>query len=177
MLLQISEAANFNLVQQLVQAHAYWRLKGLDVDLTPYDTDGERIEGGDNAGAIEAGHDKVASFDVAGDQADADVFGQFRDRFVGAGAGEIKGGTTIESGLHRGRDIDRDDDDDGGGGGACDGFVGEQRPQYRRRDRKDEQRAHEQQQQLTQTNTARRALLTAHQQGHRREAHTTGTTT
>ncbi|MEO5963120.1 MAG: glucoamylase family protein [Thermomonas sp.] len=32
-LLQISEAANFNLVQQLVQAHAYWRLKGLDVDL------------------------------------------------------------------------------------------------------------------------------------------------
>ena len=32
-LLQIADAANFELVRQLVQAHAYWRLKGLEVDL------------------------------------------------------------------------------------------------------------------------------------------------
>ncbi len=32
-LLQIGDAANFDLVRQLVQAHAYWRLKGLAVDL------------------------------------------------------------------------------------------------------------------------------------------------
>ena len=32
-LLQIGDAANFELVRQLVQAHAYWRLKGLEVDL------------------------------------------------------------------------------------------------------------------------------------------------
>ncbi|WP_281048855.1 glucoamylase family protein [Thauera sp. GDN1] len=32
-LLQIADAANIDLVRQLVQAHAYWRLKGLAVDL------------------------------------------------------------------------------------------------------------------------------------------------
>ncbi|TMH37344.1 MAG: cyclic beta 1-2 glucan synthetase, partial [Betaproteobacteria bacterium] len=32
-LLQIADAANIELVRQLVQAHAYWRLKGLAVDL------------------------------------------------------------------------------------------------------------------------------------------------
>ena len=32
-LLQIADARNFELVRQLVQAHAYWRLKGLAVDL------------------------------------------------------------------------------------------------------------------------------------------------
>ena len=32
-LLQISDATNIDLVQQLVQAHAWWRLKGLAVDL------------------------------------------------------------------------------------------------------------------------------------------------
>lgn len=32
-LLQIADAANLDLVRQLVQAHAYWRLKGLSVDL------------------------------------------------------------------------------------------------------------------------------------------------
>ena len=32
-LLQIADAANIQLVRQLVQAHAYWRLKGLAVDL------------------------------------------------------------------------------------------------------------------------------------------------
>ncbi|WP_152566410.1 glycoside hydrolase family 94 protein [Lysobacter antibioticus] len=32
-LLQIAEAGNIELVRQMVQAHAYWRLKGLNVDL------------------------------------------------------------------------------------------------------------------------------------------------
>ncbi|MGO1068792.1 GH36-type glycosyl hydrolase domain-containing protein [Lysobacter sp. CA199] len=32
-LLQIADAANIELVRQMVQAHAYWRLKGLNVDL------------------------------------------------------------------------------------------------------------------------------------------------
>jgi len=32
-LLQIGDPANIELVRQLVQAHAYWRLKGLAVDL------------------------------------------------------------------------------------------------------------------------------------------------
>ncbi|MGO4780889.1 hypothetical protein AB4084_35960, partial [Lysobacter sp. 2RAB21] len=32
-LLQIAESANIELVRQMVQAHAYWRLKGLNVDL------------------------------------------------------------------------------------------------------------------------------------------------
>lgn len=32
-LLQVSEADNIELVRQMVQAHAYWRLKGLNVDL------------------------------------------------------------------------------------------------------------------------------------------------
>ena len=32
-LLQIEDPANIDLVRQLVQAHAYWRLKGLAVDL------------------------------------------------------------------------------------------------------------------------------------------------
>ena len=38
-LLQISEAANIELVRQLVQAHAYWRLKGLAVDLVIWNED------------------------------------------------------------------------------------------------------------------------------------------
>ena len=32
-LLQVSEASNIDLVRQMVQAHAWWRLKGLAVDL------------------------------------------------------------------------------------------------------------------------------------------------
>ncbi len=32
-LLQIEDSANIDLVKQLIQAHAYWRLKGLLVDL------------------------------------------------------------------------------------------------------------------------------------------------
>jgi cellobiose phosphorylase len=38
-LLQIADAANIELVRQLVQAHAYWRLKGLAVDLVIWNED------------------------------------------------------------------------------------------------------------------------------------------
>ena len=38
-LLQISDVANIELVRQLVQAHAYWRLKGLAVDLVIWNED------------------------------------------------------------------------------------------------------------------------------------------
>src|SRR3981081_2100674 len=39
LLLQISDVANIELVRQLVQAHAYWRLKGLAVDLVIWNED------------------------------------------------------------------------------------------------------------------------------------------
>ena len=39
MLLQIADANNIELVRQLVQAHAYWRLKGLAVDLVIWNED------------------------------------------------------------------------------------------------------------------------------------------
>jgi cellobiose phosphorylase len=38
-LLQIGDAANIDLVRQMVQAHAYWRLKGLAVDLVIWNED------------------------------------------------------------------------------------------------------------------------------------------
>ena len=38
-LLQISKAASIDLVRQMVQAHAYWRLKGLAVDLVIWNED------------------------------------------------------------------------------------------------------------------------------------------
>jgi cellobiose phosphorylase len=38
-LLQVSDAANIELVRQVVQAHAYWRLKGLAVDLVVWNED------------------------------------------------------------------------------------------------------------------------------------------
>ncbi|SHL35008.1 Cellobiose phosphorylase [Nitrosospira sp. Nsp11] len=38
-LLQISDGANINLVRQLVQAHAYWRVKGIAVDLVIWNED------------------------------------------------------------------------------------------------------------------------------------------
>jgi cyclic beta-1,2-glucan synthetase len=38
-LLQIEDSANINLVRQLVQAHAYWRLKGLAVELVIWNED------------------------------------------------------------------------------------------------------------------------------------------
>ena len=39
LLLQISDSANIALVKQLVQAHAYWRLKGMAVDLVIWNED------------------------------------------------------------------------------------------------------------------------------------------
>ena len=39
LLLQISDMANIDLVRQLVQAHGYWRLKGLTVDLVIWNED------------------------------------------------------------------------------------------------------------------------------------------
>ncbi|KAF0814495.1 N,N'-diacetylchitobiose phosphorylase [Andreprevotia sp. IGB-42] len=38
-LLQVSDAANIDLVRQMVQAHAYWRLRGLVVDLVIWNED------------------------------------------------------------------------------------------------------------------------------------------
>src|SRR5665811_1914461 len=38
-LLRIEDPANIDLVRQLVQAHAYWRLKGLAVDLVIWNED------------------------------------------------------------------------------------------------------------------------------------------
>jgi cellobiose phosphorylase len=38
-LLRIADSANIDLVRQLVQAHAYWRLKGLAVDLVIWNED------------------------------------------------------------------------------------------------------------------------------------------
>ena len=38
-LLRIGDQANIELVRQLVQAHAYWRLKGLAVDLVIWNED------------------------------------------------------------------------------------------------------------------------------------------
>ena len=38
-LLQIEDSSNIDLVKQLVQAHAYWRLKGLEVDLVIWNED------------------------------------------------------------------------------------------------------------------------------------------
>ena len=50
-LLQIRETASIELVRQLVQAHAYWRLKGLLVDLV--------IWNGDQTGYRQALHDQI----------------------------------------------------------------------------------------------------------------------
>ena len=38
-LLQVTDAANLNLVRQLVQAHSYWRVKGMAVDLIIWNED------------------------------------------------------------------------------------------------------------------------------------------
>jgi hypothetical protein len=37
--LQIADGANIELARQLVQAHAYWRMKGLTVDLVIWNED------------------------------------------------------------------------------------------------------------------------------------------
>ena len=62
MLLQIGEPANIDLVRQLLKAHAYWRLKGLAVDLVICSSEG--------AGSRQALHDQIVTFIAAGAEAD-----------------------------------------------------------------------------------------------------------
>jgi cyclic beta-1,2-glucan synthetase len=65
-LLRIGDQANIELVRQLIQAHAYWRLKGVAVDLVIWNED--------HAGYRQALHDQIMGLIAAG--ADADL----RDR-------------------------------------------------------------------------------------------------
>ncbi len=60
-LLQIEDLANINLVRQLVQAHAYWRLKGLAVDLVIWNED--------HAGYRRLLHEQIAGLIVQGTEA------------------------------------------------------------------------------------------------------------
>ncbi len=57
-LLQIADSANIDLVRQLVQAHAYWRLKGLAVDLVIWNED--------RAGYRQLLHDQIMALIAAG---------------------------------------------------------------------------------------------------------------
>jgi cyclic beta-1,2-glucan synthetase len=57
-LLQIEDPANINLVRQLVQAHAYWRLKGLSVDLVIWNED--------HAGYRQILHEQIMGLIAAG---------------------------------------------------------------------------------------------------------------
>ena len=57
-LLQIEDPANIDLVRQLVQAHAYWRLKGLAVDLVIWNED--------RAGYRQLLHDQIMALIAAG---------------------------------------------------------------------------------------------------------------
>ncbi len=57
-LLQIKDPANIELVRQLVQAHAYWRLKGLTVDLVIWNED--------HAGYRQLLHDQIMGLIAAG---------------------------------------------------------------------------------------------------------------
>lgn len=50
-LLKITDQANIDIVRQMIQAHAYWRLKGLDVDLIIWNED--------HAGYRQILHDKI----------------------------------------------------------------------------------------------------------------------
>jgi cellobiose phosphorylase len=59
-LLQISDVANIELVRQLVQAHAYWRLKGLAVDLMIWNED--------HAGYRQQLHERIMDLVAAGVQ-------------------------------------------------------------------------------------------------------------
>ena len=63
-LLQIADAANIDLVRQLVQAHAYWRLKGLVVDLVIWNED--------HAGYRQQLQDQIMGLIAAGVEAHAD---------------------------------------------------------------------------------------------------------
>ena len=60
-LLQIEDPANIDLVRQLVQAHAYWRLKGLAVDLVIWNED--------RAGYRQLLHDRIMGLIAAGTEA------------------------------------------------------------------------------------------------------------
>jgi len=60
-LLQIEDSANINLVRQLVQAHAYWRLKGLAVDLVIWNED--------HAGYRQLLHEQIMGLIAAGTEA------------------------------------------------------------------------------------------------------------
>ena len=60
-LLQIEDPANIDLVRQLIQAHAYWRLKGLAVDLVIWNED--------HAGYRQLLHDQVIGLIAAGVEA------------------------------------------------------------------------------------------------------------
>jgi cyclic beta-1,2-glucan synthetase len=60
-LLQIEDPANIELVRQLVQAHAYWRLKGLAVDLVIWNED--------HAGYRQLLHDQIMGLIAAGTEA------------------------------------------------------------------------------------------------------------
>ena len=60
-LLQIQDQANIDLVRQLVQAHAYWRLKGLAVDLVIWNED--------HAGYRQLLHDQIMGLIAAGTEA------------------------------------------------------------------------------------------------------------
>ncbi len=60
-LLRISDPANIELVRQLVQAHAYWRLKGLAVDLVIWNED--------QAGYRQLLHDQIMGLVAAGIEA------------------------------------------------------------------------------------------------------------
>jgi cyclic beta-1,2-glucan synthetase len=60
-LLRIGDAANIDLVRQLVQAHAYWRLKGLSVDLVIWNED--------HAGYRQLLHDQIMGLIAAGIEA------------------------------------------------------------------------------------------------------------
>ena len=60
-LLQIQDLANIDLVRQLVQAHAYWRLKGLAVDLVIWNED--------HAGYRQLLHDQIMGLIAASTEA------------------------------------------------------------------------------------------------------------
>src|SRR5207237_7888667 len=60
-LLRIEDSANIELVRQLVQAHAYWRLKGLAVDLVIWNED--------HAGYRQLLQDQIMGLIVAGVEA------------------------------------------------------------------------------------------------------------
>jgi cellobiose phosphorylase len=71
-LLRIEDQANIELVRQLIQAHAYWRLKGLAVDLVVWNED--------HAGYRQALHDQIMGLIAAG--ADANLQGRPGGIFV-----------------------------------------------------------------------------------------------